>query len=119
MGNEFLFKKIGSLRKSRERQKEKVQNELPECFQRNSIVSAKLLCDANIAVGEQVEICVEDDAVTVFKERNKIAFIPAMSSALKDRIRNAGGRILGRLDRKLSMSNQLDIAVSEIRGTRS
>ena len=114
MGNEFLFQKMGSLRKHRETRKKSLANELLNVYEMDWIVSAKLLCEAHLENGDEVEICVDRDSIEVFSDRNKIAFIPRINKSLKNRIQASGGRIVGRLDRHLKYSNQLDIAIHEV-----
>ncbi|GEM_PF-6876364 len=111
MGNEFLFKKSGKLRKCRERKKKSLESELPPTVVHESLVSAKLICNTSVEEGDHLEVCVSGEQVEVFKSRNKIAFIPNMRTSLKDTIRRSGGRVVGRVDHKMTRSNQLAIAI--------
>ncbi len=111
-----MFKKGGSLKKCRERKKKELSEELLPRIEHESIVSAKLICDATVAEGDELEVCISGNQVDVFKLRNKIAFIPNMRNSLKNEIRESGGRAVGRVDHKMNKSKQLAIAImSQVR----
>lgn len=106
-----MFKKGGSLRKCRELKKRELSSELFPRIKHESIVSAKLICEASVTEGDELEVCVTGDHVEVFKLRNKIAFIPNMRLSLRNEIARSGGRVVGRVDHKMNLSKQLAIAI--------
>lgn len=114
MGNAFLFQKVGKLRKIRDKRKKQLGEHLIPNIQIESVVSAKPIADIRIGEGSDLEICVEpSDMISVYSNRHKIAFISAMNSGLKTRIRDSGGRILGRLKRKFPHSGLIEISILE------
>lgn len=114
MGNAFLYQKAGKLRKIRDNYKKRLENELIPLMHVKSVVSAKPISDIKVSEGCEVEICVEpNESVSVFVDRNKVAFVPTMNRSLIRRIQDSGGRVLGHLTRKYPHSGLIEISIVE------
>lgn len=111
MGNEFLNKSKGAIRKCRDKQKEKIATELMPIVDEIQVISVKLLSENTFCEGHKFEVTLEKDMVGVYHERNLVGFSKNISPKLAKDIEQFGGRALGVFDKFRPYSKQLDISV--------
>lgn len=112
MGAEFFNRNKGSIKKCRERQKKRLENELPPIVKNVSVVAIKVMAACTLRKGQKFELTLENKILRAYHERSLIGFSNELGAKLVDDIKRAGGRAVGTYDRYLRMSNQLNLAVS-------
>ncbi len=111
MGTEFFNRNKGSIKKSREKHKSKIDQELIPNVAESTVINFDVWVDRGYNANQKFEVCIEKDRLLALQDRTPVGWVLDGKTQLFFDILAAGGRAVGEFDRYLKHSSKLCLKV--------
>ncbi|MEQ1605634.1 MAG: hypothetical protein ABL999_12275 [Pyrinomonadaceae bacterium] len=111
MGTEFFNRNKGSIKKTRDKQKAKIEQELLPSVNESNVINFDVWTGRTYNADQKFEVCVEENRLLALQNRNPVGWVLDGKTQIFQEIVAAGGSVVGEFDRYLRLSGKLCLKV--------
>jgi hypothetical protein len=111
MGLEFINKVAGSIRKSRDKNKAKLERELTPIPDHVQVLTFEPLKGFQFSNGQSYEVCLNETKIELYYNRKLIGLTEKLAPSILEALKDAGGKTIGFFEKLRRHSNQIDVTV--------